>query len=509
MNRFAILAIVVCSLIAGFVARGWAPHFGAAAHHDENKEHGEEGQGEHNEHKEEPHVPLTREAVDSLRLRLESVSIKPYQQTSIVPAEVVEFPGVSARQLTAPVSGEVVAIGAQLGATVLPGDVLIEIRITDERVIEAQLQLVEAMTRLAIIDKELRRIEPLTASGAVRGRQRLDLEYKREQLTTTLSLKRDELQVRGMTLDQVEQLVSSKQLLRTLAIKAPGRGPGRADQVSTAEPAVRPVAWKEGSPETDLSVERLSVQPGETVKRGQLLCELASHQRLYLKGHAFEADLPLVVGLAKQQHSFSAEFGHSQSEHRTNSVVRSGLKLRYVANEVEPESRAYPFYVPLDNELLHESTDENGYRYRTWRFTVGQRAHLMLPTTSIDGQIPLPVEAVAIDGPNAFVFVPCVEEEPDDHAHDHGHEHADGHDHDHGHHHEEEHDHEEHGDEIIIELEPIPVTVLHRDSQGVVIAVGGQLKEGDTVAMNAAYQLYQALHDDAGGGQGHDHGHQH
>lgn len=492
MNRYAILAIVACALATGFVARGWMPHFLEAAHHEQ---HVEATHHDHDAHEEEPHVPLSKQAFETLRLRLETVSIKSYQQTSIVPAEVVEFPGVSARQLTAPVSGEVVAIGAQVGASVDPGDVLFEIRITDEPVIEAQLQLVESITRLAIIDKELLRIKPLTASGAVRGRQRLDLEYEREQLETTISLKRDELQVRGMTPDQVEQLVASKQLLRTVAIGAPRLSRGRANEASTVQSTVRPVAWKEGVREIDLSVERLSVQPGETVERGQLLCDLASHQRLYLKGHAFEADLSLVVGLAKQQRPFSAEFGHSQTKHRENSFVRSGLKLRYVANEVEPESRAYPFYVPLDNELLFESTDENDYRYRTWRFTVGQRAHLLLPTSSIEGQIPLPVEAVAIDGPNAFVFVPHVQEEADGPAcnceHDHGYM--------------DDQEEEDHGDEVFVELEPVPVTVLHRDSQGVVVAAGGELKDGDTVAMNAAYQLYQALSADSDGGHDHHH----
>ena len=485
MNRTAILVVTIAAAIAGFVARGWLP----MSHNDP---HADEPTADAHED-EEPHIPLTKQAFDTLGLRLASVAIKDYQKTAIVPAEVVEFPGVSNRHLTAPVGGEVTAIGAQLGASVRPGDPLFEIRITDERVLDAQLMLVESITRREIIEKELRRIEPLTESGAVRGRQRIDLEYELEQLQTTISLKRDELLVRGLTIDQVERLVDTKQLLRTVSVSA-----SRVDDNSFRAGAdnrsghVRAVAWEEAPNDDEMCVERLAVEPGQTVERGQLLCDLALHQRLYLKGHAFEVDLPALVRLAQEGGALSAEFGHRQGAAHSSVHHEHGLMLRYVANEVEADTLAYPFYVPLDNEVLYESTDESGYRYRTWRHTVGQRAHLLLPTTVIEGQIPLPIDAVMIDGPNAFVFV-----EHEEHG-------SDG---DHYGTHETEMAPEDHEEDVFIELEPVPVTVLHKDSQSVVISSDGLLHEGDQIAMNGAHQLYQALHADSGGG--HDHHHHH
>jgi hypothetical protein len=59
-----------------------------------------------------------------------------------------------------------------------------------------------------------------------------------------------------------------------------------------------------------------------------------------------------------------------------------------------------------------------------------------------------------------------------------------------------------------IELERVPVAVLHRSNAAVVLQGDGALREGDVVALNRAYELNLALKRQAGeGGHAHDHEH--
>lgn len=513
MNRSLTLTLVLLAAATGYFARGWTAM--ESAHHDDHHEEGhddhEDGHDDHDDHEEEPHVPLTKAAFDTLRLRLEPLEVSDYQQTDTIPAEVVEFPGVSAYKLAAPVNGVVTAIAAEPGAAAAPGDALFEVQITDERVLDAQLQLIEALTRLGIVREELDRLQPLAASGAVSGRLRRDLDYERRELETTIRLRRDELIVRGLTDAVVDTLIDTGRLLRTVVVRVPPRNGSLNNADADAAdrglaPRVRTVAWQEEAVADDFSIERLLVEPGQTVERGEALCDLASHAQLYLRVRAFERDVPRLARLAEQSESLSAEFGHSLETHGPTSSIVSDLRIRYVANHVEPGTQLYACYVPLKNELLHESVGPTGRRYRTWRFSVGQRAHLLLPTTKITGNVPLPIEAVAIEGPYTYVFRPHVEEHnplfcDHDHGDDHDHDHAEG-DHEDGH--DDHADHDDHED-IFVELEPVPVTLLHRDNQVAVIALGDELKPGDIIAKNGAYQLHLAIQAAAGGGGGHHH----
>lgn len=484
MQRLSFILIALLAAGAGFFARAWvAPHL------DDHAE--EEHHDEHDDHEEEPHVPLTKEAFDTLRLVLEPAAVADFVKTSNLPAEVVEYPGVSAYKLAAPVTGVVTAIATQPGATVNPGDALFELQITDERVLDAQLQLLEALTRIEIVDDELRRLEPLAASGAVRGKQRLDYEYERRELQTTIALRRSELEARGLTGDQVDQLIRTKELLRTVVVRTPLRRNRLSGPQAAWNPEqVQAVAWEEDASGVDFSSENLLVQPGQTVQRGEALCDLASHGRLYLRGLAYEGDLASIVGLAKSGETISAEFGHSMTSHHGTSRLVQGLRVRYVANHVDPETQSYEFYLPLTNEVLSETTDGAGFQYRTWRFSVGQRAHVLLPTERIDGQIPLPIDAVAIDGPNAIVFRKMA---PHEHAKPST---------------AEEIEVFFEREEPYVELEPVPVTLLYRDNRNAVVAAGGALQQGDPIAKNAAYQLFLAMQATTeGGGHHHDHDH--
>ena len=108
--------------------------------------------------------------------------------------------------------------------------------------------------------------------------------------------------------------------------------------------------------------------------------------------------------------------------------------------------------------------------------------HVKIPAETISGHFTLPREAVVIEGPDAFAFREA--------KHDHSDESADGHNHANG-----------------KEFEPVAVHVLFKSEQTVVVSSGQELKAGDRVAMNRAYDLQLALKSGEGSAHTHDHEH--
>ena len=166
----------------------------------------------------------------------------------------------------------------------------------------------------------------------------------------------------------------------------------------------------------------------------------------------------------------TADFG---LEHEKYS--RDGLAIEFIDNHVDERSQTFSFYVPLTNEIVRDY-EEDGTRFRNWRFKPGQRAHLWIPVERWQSQIVLPLSAIVREGPDVFAFRRLP------------------------------HSLDQAVDEI--EFERIPVTLVHQDIQQAVLAQGGQLKAGDVVALNSAYELNLALKMASQGG-GHSHSHDH
>ena len=269
------------------------------------------------------------------------------------------------------------------------------------------------------------------------------------------------------------------------------------------------------------------------MQAGGHLCDLSYHGRLYLRGQAFEGDVAALNRLNKNGWGVTAEFGHQHHDGHQHLMRRDDLKITRIDNHVSNEG-LFSFYIPIDNEVVQEFRSDDRL-YQQWLFRPGQRVHLRLPVAKHEGKIKVPVDAVAMNGPNAVVFrkpshgeenialmvgigiaMGATEEDHSEHDHDahagHGHDedtHAVDHDdhseHDHDAHADHDHAHEQHA---FLMLEPVPVHVLHRGHDFVVINPEGELKPGDEIALNAAYKLQLAMQMAAGGGgHGHDHAH--
>lgn len=427
---------------------------------------------EDDEHPED-HLPLSFEAVQNLKLRIQPIELTDFTETRRMPGEIIESPGLSSLKVAAPVSGRVAQVFASPGVSIAPGDKLLELEIIDDDLMQAQLRLLELSTDDNITSAEIKRLEPLAESGGIAGKKMLDLQYKKQEITASLSRARQELAMRGLAADQIETIEQSGMAIQMLTVVAPPIGRTANSDGATAPGATSPTVRKQL--ESTMAMEDLHVEIGENVTRGRELCSLAVHGLLMVCGHAFENDVDWVSQIAAENAAISIEFGASEQ-----AIVESGFHIQHLSGHVDQQTQTFHFFIPLANEMVRDSQDSLGRVFRTWRYKVGQRVHVLVPTNRLQSQIVLPREAVVQVGPEYFVFR------------------------------EVQDDNEAHANGIYMEMEPVPVRIETRSKGSYVIKPGGQVHVGDPVAVNAAYQMHLALKaQKEGGGGAHDHGHTH
>lgn len=414
------------------------------------------------------HLPLSFEAVQNLGLRAEPVELSSFEIVRRMPGEIIEAPGLSSQKIAAPVSGKIARLFAAPGMSVHSGDPLLELEIIDDELMQAQLRLLELLTKHEITTAELERLNPLAESGGIAGRKHLELGYELKQIDASLSRTRQELAMRGLSSEQIARIETSGKAITKLRVSVPPIGGIDEDDEAVA---LADLANLQDS----LALESLSVEVGQNVVRGEALASLEVHGLLMMCGHAFESEIDLISQIASSRQPISLEFGVTDK-----GTVESGFHIQHVAGHVDEVTQTYHFFVPLDNQVVRESKNPLGQIYRTWKYNVGQRVHALVPSEQLEQQIVLPREAVVQEGPEYYVF---REMEFDLLEAEHG---------------------------VYMELERVPVKVVARDTNQVALDPGGQLKPGDHVAMNDAYKLLLALKaQQEGGGSAHDHGHSH
>jgi multidrug efflux pump subunit AcrA (membrane-fusion protein) len=180
---------------------------------------------------------------------------------------------------------------------------------------------------------------------------------------------------------------------------------------------------------------------------------LADHCELYIEGTAFEADADQLRQAAADGETISASF--LDRSRRDPGVT--GLKIFYLADTVDQNSRAFHFYVTLPNQVVLDRK-EGRHRFLTWRFKPGQRVELSVPVERRENVIVVPEEAVATDGAESFVY-------------------------------------RQNGKYF----DRVPVHVEDRDRRSAVLANDGSLFPGDVIAGSGAFQIHLAVKNKTGG----------
>ncbi|MCH8828367.1 MAG: efflux RND transporter periplasmic adaptor subunit [Planctomycetes bacterium] len=447
---------------------------------------------------------------------IRGVQFSNYGQSITVPAVVVERPGKTRILIAAPMTGVVTGVYITKGETVLQQQagvksaaysgqtLLFKLRLTHEDVVKAQTTYLETLGKLKIAQLEVVRLRNLSAGLApARLRER---EYELRKHRIVKNAQRAGLLLHGLTDKQVTSieenfeknfaknfekidakkivkfLKSNSVLIREIFVRVPvidvdsslrhhsTERPLRVDQpriqaTSSTKPTVTGTEIQPKPPvvrEKPLVVQELSVRKGQLVQAGQTMCVLADYSELFIEGRAFERDAGGITMARDKGWKVTAlreRIGRSPE-------MTEGLRIVYLDNEIDIKSRALKFYVRLKNTIVSQSGD-----YIDWKYKPGQRLQLQVPVQKWKKMLVLPVDAVAQDGVENYVF-------------------------------------EQNGDHF----KRKPVHVLFRDQFNVVISndPGSRtIFERDIIAHAGAHQMQMALKNKASGGGGGHHGHMH
>ncbi len=419
------------------------------------------------EHDEANSIVLSPQARRNIGLKTGEVTLRDFHRSITLPAMVVERPGRTRYTIAAPITGVVTGVHAVRGEAVDSDKLLFTLRLTHEDLVQAQTEYLRTLGQLEVEEKELARLQKV-ASGAVAGRVVLERQYERDKLQAQLTAQHEALRLHGLSEEQVDWIDKNRRLLREVQVYVPRVHADDSlhhDAETHAAPGANHAPDDE-SHETrsqQFVVEDLPVQPGQAVQAGQPLCVLADYELLYIEGRAFEQDAAELIHAAEEHRPVTA----STEEGSTGTTVEN-LHIVFVANQVDTRSRALHFYVALPNEIVRNLQRPDGRRFITWRFKTGQRMQLRVPVEVWKQVLVLPVEAVAQEGPESYVFV-------------------------------------QNGDRF----ERRPVHIAYRDQRFAVVANDGSLFPGETVALTAAHQLQMAIKNQAGGGVDPHAGHNH
>ncbi|QDU21347.1 efflux RND transporter periplasmic adaptor subunit [Urbifossiella limnaea] len=468
------LVVLVAAGYAAFRTQDqWVPHvFPAKAAKGAGDGHG--GGDDHAGHADHgartDRVTLSEQAQKNLGLDVDQLTPQEYWRTMLVPGVVVDRPGESDRSVTSKVAGVVTAINARPGDTVKAGQPLFTIQLASEFLQSAQTDLVKTAKELEYAGIERDRVANLVKKGTTAEAELLKQQNVVDRLVAQLNGTRRQLQVFGLTPAQVTK-VEKGEVITEVTVPAPGTAP--APPAKTEPPAP---AKPEGSPEPPLlyEVQELKVALGEQVQAGQALCLLANHQRLFVEGRAFRSEADALAAAAEKKTPVKAEFA---DETPGAWPAQGPLTIHHLANQVDPATRTFGFYLPLEN--VPRTFERDGKTHFAWRYRPGQRVRLYLPVEKLvtldpDGKterLPfvLPAGAVAREGGEAFVFVQS-------------------------------------GDTFRRK----PVRVLYADRSDVVVANDGSVTEVEYVVRNQAAALNRAVKAQSAGGGGDPHaGHSH
>ena len=452
-----VLVVVAIVFAAGVTYRLWLPQVrryfanetvAVADNQDSHEGHDHGGHNhEHPGHVEESAIEFSVTGLKNIDFAPATVALSTFERSVTLPAMVVERPGHSQIYSTAPMTGVVTRIYPVEGAAIEPGSPMFDIRLTHEELVNAQRSFLQTIESFDVVQREIDRLKA-AGEGVIAGKRIIEQEYEQQKLQASLLAEQQALLLHGLTDEQIDGIQKNRQLLKFLTVFAPVHG---HDEEACDEAHL-------------FHVQQLPVKLGEHVSAGQLLCIVADHCELYIEGRAFEDDAMRLREAAREGLSVTATVvvGRRQAD------VIQGLKLLYLADHVDAETRAFRFYLRLPNKVALDQTAENGRRFIAWRFNPGQRMELRVPVELWPDRIVLPVSAIVEEGAEAFVY-------------------------------------ERNGDHF----DRVAVHVEYRDQTSAVIANDGAIEPGDVVAAKGAYQMHLALKNRAGGGVDPHAGHNH
>lgn len=430
--------LVAIVAVGGIAAAAWAtssrwlpdaaPSGSTEAGHDEHASHDHSDSAATS-------IELSKNALKNIGFQPVKIALGSFERKITVPAMIVEQAGRNQIHVTSPLTGVVSDVLIVPGEAVEPHFAMFHIRLTHEDVVTAQRDLLLNIESLDVVNRELARLQAL-GEGVIAGKRILEQQYEKQKLDAAILAGEQALLLHGLSEEQVVEIRQTRKLLKSITVRSPDHEHegGRC------------------GPDHLFHVQKIAVSPGEQVEAGNELCVLADHCELMVEGRAFEDDAASLRQAAKEGWKVSATIVGGGKE-RIN-----GLKLEYLADKIDPETRAFRFYLRLPNSVVLDQKSPTGHRFLEWKFKPGQRLELNVPVEQWTDRIVLPVDAVVEEGAEMYVY-------------------------------------RQNGKNF----ERVPIHVVYRDRRSVVVANDGTLFPGDVVAGAGAYQIHLALKNKSGG----------
>ena len=397
-------------------------------------------------------LELSQQARANLNLVTAPVKPQSYWRKIQIPGVIEDRPGLTDRGITAPLAGVITQVHAFEGDIIQPGEKLFTIRLVSEYLQQSQSDLFKANREIEILKTEIERIAELIQQGSIPGKRKLELEQQISRQNAKVDALRQDLLSRGLSLDQVGQIQQGN-FLSTIEIKAPFVDePGSKFQKKID-------SGKSGDSfdfaKDFFEIQQLKVELGQQVRAGEALAVLANHFSLYIKGYGFKKEASRLASAAEKSWNVDVEFTEDDAEGWN--AIEQNFEIRHLSNTTDPNSRTFDFFIPLTNQA--RTYTKEGRVFVIWRFRPGQRVNILVPVEKFENVLVFPSEAVAIDGPEAFVF-------------------------------------QQNGDLF----NRLPVQVIHRDRFHVVVKNDGSISPGFYLAQNAAASLTRVLKAQAASG---------
>lgn len=377
-------------------------------------------------------VKLSEQAQKNLKLIAKPLIVDSYWRTIQVPGTVVDRPAQSDRGVVAPITGVVTEVFRFPGDIVKSGEPLFTLRLLSDNLHTMQTDLFKAVQETQSLQEQRKRLS--ANPGSVPESRLIEIDNQLRRLSASIFAGKQELLNRGLAQQQVDAVLQG-QLVADIQLLAPNR--------SADSSGVSPT-WE---------LKELKIELGQQVQAGQMLATLSNHQSLYIEGRAFPQETALIERAARESWPIQVEMMEGNGDWPSQMPP---ITIRHVANNIDPTSRTFPFYLQLHNES--HSYQKDGKTLLLWRFRPGQRVRLNIPADKWDNVFVVPADAVVREGPESYVF-------------------------------------RQNGD--IFERKP--VHVVHQNRQHAVIANDGAILPGGFVVQGGATQINRVLKSQTGG----------
>ena len=318
------------------------------------------------------------------------VEVTDYAKSITIPAVVVERPGFSTITVPSPVSGIVTKIHHETGVAVAPGEPLFDILLNQQELVKSQTEFLALLRKRDLNTTERSRLANVNPDAVPGQHRRLD--YEKIEIDSELEVQKSLLLLQGLSeMDITDSLEKNGRIIRDMTVFAP---PIENDEnIASASHA--------DDEEHIFTVDELFVSVGKNIDIGDSLCRLTDYCKLAIQGKAFainEAELGNALALKSR---VTATFEGKGSRETVKDLV-----LRSIDNKIDTASGTLFCYVDLKNRFTsyEVGTESNLRRYIQWHFKPGQRCELNVDDEIIPDCIVLPIDAVARNIGEMYVF---------------------------------------------------------------------------------------------------------